>query len=62
MQSLVTQLSDFGLVVTVSMVERFGLFVIMVLGELVVGAVDGMSDAARDARTIATAGRGTDGR
>jgi low temperature requirement protein LtrA len=53
-QSLLTQLSDFGLVVTASMVERFGLFVIIVLGEVVVGVVNGMSNAARDARTIAT--------
>ena len=53
-QSLVTRLSDFGLVVTASMVERFGLFVIIVLGEVVVGVVYGMSHATRDARTIAT--------
>ncbi len=53
-QSLVTQLSDFGLVVTDSMVERFGQFVIIVLGEVVVGVVTGMSAAARDVRTIAT--------
>jgi low temperature requirement protein LtrA len=53
-QSLATRLSDLGLVVTHSMVERFGLFVIIVLGEVVVGVVNGMSDATRDARTIAT--------
>ena len=53
-QSLVTELSDFGLVVTESMVERFGLFVIIVLGEVVVGVVTGMSAAGRDAHTIAT--------
>ena len=53
-QSLVTELSDVGLVVTESMVERFGQFVIIVLGEVVVGVVSGMSGAARDVRTIAT--------
>ena len=37
-----------------SMVERFGLFVIIVLGEVVVGVVDGLSNAERDAATIAT--------
>ena len=37
-----------------SMVERFGLFIIIVLGEVVVGAVTGMSDAERTALTIAT--------
>jgi low temperature requirement protein LtrA len=53
-QSLVTEMSDFGLVVTESMVERFGLFVIIVLGEVVVGVVNGMSETAGDGRTIAT--------
>jgi low temperature requirement protein LtrA len=53
-QGLRTQLSDLGLVVTESMVERFGLFVIIVLGEVVVGVVSGMSEATRDVRTIAT--------
>lgn len=37
-----------------SMVERFGLFIIIVLGEVVVGAVDGMSDAERTTLTITT--------
>ena len=37
-----------------SMVERFGLFIIIVLGEVVVGAVDGMSDSERTALTITT--------
>lgn len=53
-QSLVTPLTDYGLVVTESMVERFGLFVIIVLGEVVVGVVSGMSQAERDVRTVAT--------
>jgi low temperature requirement protein LtrA len=53
-RSLTTPMSDFGLVVTGSMVERFGLFVIIVLGEVVVGVVSGMSQATRDVRTIAT--------
>ncbi|MEL7210942.1 MAG: low temperature requirement protein A, partial [Actinomycetota bacterium] len=34
--------------------ERFGLFTIIVLGEVVVGVVDGLSEASRGARTIAT--------
>lgn len=34
-----------GLTVTESMVERFGLFTIIVLGEVVVGVVDGMAEA-----------------
>jgi low temperature requirement protein LtrA len=45
---------QFGITVTDSMVERFGLFVIIVLGEVVVGVVDGLSDAVRTAGTIAT--------
>jgi low temperature requirement protein LtrA len=36
------------------MVERFGLFVIIVLGEVVVGVVTGLSDAERTLRTTAT--------
>jgi len=39
--------------VTASMVERFGLFTIIVLGEVVVGVVDGLSEAERDPRTLA---------
>ena len=39
---------------TDSMVERFGLFTIIVLGEVVVGVVAGLSEVARDARTILT--------
>ncbi len=45
---------DNALRVTESMAERFGLFTIVVLGEVVVGAVDGISDADRTARTITT--------
>lgn len=40
--------------VTHSMVERFGLFVIIVLGEVVVGVVDGLSDADHSLRSIVT--------
>src|SRR6185295_3958285 len=41
--------------VTGSLVERIGLFTIIVLGEVVVGVVNGISDAPdRDATTIVT--------
>jgi low temperature requirement protein LtrA len=40
---------------THSMVERFGLFTIIVLGEVIIGVVDGLSHAEQDALTIATA-------
>lgn len=44
----------FGEGVTASLVERFGLVTIIVLGEVVIGVVDGISDApGRDATTIA---------
>ena len=43
-----------GLTPTDSLVERFGLFTIIVLGELVIGVVDGLSGAERDAKTILT--------
>lgn len=43
-----------GLVVTDSLVERYGLFVIIVLGEVVVGVTAGLSDAERTGETIAT--------
>jgi low temperature requirement protein LtrA len=39
---------------TESMVERFGLFTIIVLGEVVIGVVDGLSHATTDALTILT--------
>jgi low temperature requirement protein LtrA len=43
-----------GLTPTDSLVERFGLFTIIVLGEVVIGVVDGLSVAERDAKTIIT--------
>ena len=43
-----------ALVVTESMVERFGLFVIIVLGEVVVGVVNGLSETEHTAISIAT--------
>jgi low temperature requirement protein LtrA len=43
-----------GLTPTDSLVERFGLFIIIVLGEVVIGVVDGLSVAERDAKTIVT--------
>ena len=47
--------AGFGKGVTRSLVERIGLFTIIVLGEVVVGVVGGISDAEdRTARTIAT--------
>jgi len=39
---------------TDSTVERFGLFTIIVLGEVVVGVVTGLSEATRDFRTVVT--------
>jgi low temperature requirement protein LtrA len=43
-----------GVTPTHSMVERFGLFIIIVLGEVVVGVVDGLTHAEQDAITLAT--------
>jgi low temperature requirement protein LtrA len=43
-----------GLSPTDSLIERFGLFTIIVLGEVVLGVVDGLSAAERDLATIAT--------
>lgn len=40
--------------VTKSIAERFGLFTIIVLGEVVVGVADGLAEADRDAPSIAT--------
>ncbi|MBP7929333.1 MAG: low temperature requirement protein A [Acidimicrobiia bacterium] len=46
--------AGFGDGVTESLVERFGLFTIIVLGEVIIGVVGGMSDAANhDTATIA---------
>lgn len=43
-----------GVTPTDSLVERFGLFTIIVLGEVVFGVVDGLSSAERDIKTIST--------
>jgi low temperature requirement protein LtrA len=43
-----------GLRATESLVERFGLFTIIVLGEVVFGVVDGLSSSERDVKTIST--------
>jgi low temperature requirement protein LtrA len=43
-----------GLTPTDSLVERFGLFTIIVLGEVVLGVVAGLSESERDATTILT--------
>lgn len=43
-----------GMTATESMAERFGLFTIIVLGEVVVGVVDGLIEADRNALTMAT--------
>ncbi len=43
-----------GVTATSSLAERFGLFVIIVLGEVVVGVVDGLSKAGQGPRSIAT--------
>src|SRR4029453_11624273 len=45
---------NLGLPPTESLVERFGLFTIIVLGEFVFGVVDGLSTPERDAITITT--------
>jgi low temperature requirement protein LtrA len=43
-----------GVTPTHSLVERFGLFTIIVLGEVVLGVVDGLSVAKHDVKTIST--------
>jgi len=48
------QAMERGVTITHSMVERFGLFVIIVLGEVVVGVVDGLSEVERSFRSITT--------
>jgi low temperature requirement protein LtrA len=45
---------NLGMAPTDSLVERFGLFIIIVLGEVVFGVVNGLSSTERDATTIAT--------
>ena len=49
-----TTITEERLFVSDSFVERFGLFIIIVLGEVVVGVVDGLSNAERNVETIAT--------
>jgi len=43
-----------GTAATDSLVERFGLFIIIVLGEVVVGVVSGLSDTERNFESVAT--------
>ena len=43
-----------GMPPTESLVERFGLFTIIVLGEVVLGVVDGLSSVDRDTKTVVT--------
>jgi low temperature requirement protein LtrA len=43
-----------GLTPTDSLVERFGLFTIIVLGEVVLGVVAGLSEVERDIKTVST--------
>ncbi len=45
---------EFGSTPTEALVERFGLFTIIVLGEVVVGVVDGMSEVELDPLTMIT--------
>jgi low temperature requirement protein LtrA len=45
---------ELGVTATESMVERFGLFTIIVLGEVVVGVVDGMAAIELDPRAMGT--------
>lgn len=45
---------DIGLTVTDSLVERFGLFTIIVLGEVVVGVVTGLSEVDRTIGSVTT--------
>lgn len=47
-----------GVTITHSMVERFALLVIIVLGEVVVGVVGGMEESGRDALALTTGGLG----
>ncbi|HEY7598796.1 MAG TPA: low temperature requirement protein A [Candidatus Limnocylindrales bacterium] len=49
-----TRSFSIGVTPTHSMVERFGLFILIVLGEVVVGVVDGLSHAEQDAITVVT--------
>jgi low temperature requirement protein LtrA len=49
-----TRADDLAMSVTESTIERFGLFTIIVLGEVVVGVVTGLSEVERNLRTTAT--------
>lgn len=51
----VAKTSDETALITRSFVERFGLFTIIVLGEVVFGVVNGVLESPRDARTVSTA-------
>lgn len=52
--SAATGLTSNQAIVTESLVERFGLFTIIVLGEVVVGVVDGASESVHSAEAMAT--------
>lgn len=47
-------ITEEAIIVSDSLVERFGLFTIIVLGEVVVGVVNGISESERNLETIAT--------
>jgi low temperature requirement protein LtrA len=51
---LATPTGGLGVTIAESLVERFGLFIIIVLGEVVVGVVSGLSESDRNAATLAT--------
>ncbi|MGI9586433.1 MAG: low temperature requirement protein A [Acidimicrobiia bacterium] len=54
LQAITGGMARLGFDISDSLVERFGLFTIIVLGEVVVGVVAGMSDGDRSAIAIAT--------
>ncbi len=54
MDNLPGGMADLDIKITESMVERFGLFTIIVLGEVVLGVVTGLSDAEHTTVAIAT--------
>jgi low temperature requirement protein LtrA len=53
-----SRMFELGVRPSESMVERFGLFTIIVLGEVVIGVVDGLSHAEQDPLTFAVGGLG----
>ena len=53
-----SRMFELGVRPSESMVERFGLFAIIVLGEVVIGVVDGLSHAQQDPLTFAIGGLG----